>query len=653
MNVLALTLRQVTGTRRDGRKHGWARSAALGLLLLLSACSGLGGEPQIVATFIVPTDAPESALPAQHPDLAQGQAIFAENCTRCHGANGAGDGQFALTGQLTVLPPDFTDPERTRTQIAAEWFDVVTHGRIENLMPPWVDSLSEAERWSVTFFAYTRSYQPDQLANGAAIWAERCAACHGDTGAGDGPQAADYDTLTDLTQPGALVEQSDEVLFSRLSGGEDDPIHPFAAALDETQRWDVIAFTRTLALENADVLGQPLAQPITTPEANSEATVAPNLTPDATESVVEVRGVVRGQVSNGTGDGTLPAGLTVTLRVFDSQLNQETFETTVADDGSFIFEDAPIRADNVYIATTTYADRIYNSDMRSGNTTEAELDLPITIFETTQDSSVVSISSFLVQISGAGNGLQVAQLLTFSNNSDRVFSLDETLEGNRHPSVTIPIPAGAQNLNTADETNRYVVSEDGTTLTDTQPLFPGEDHIIHVIYTLPYSGSARFELPMRYSVEGPVRVLMQPESLQLTSSQLSLLGPQAMGNTTFSTYGTDLPLPAGQTIAFDVSGASATAAGTAAAAPNLLPYVLIAAGSISILVAAILFYLGRRMPAAAPAPTAPDQAMKQMLIDEIAALDDLHEQGKIEEKAYSRRREQLKQRLSEHVRKNE
>lgn len=626
--------------RQPERTHRWGLALVMGALLLLSACGGLGGEPRIVATFPAPTAVPESSLPAQHPDLAQGQAIFTENCTRCHGENGQGDGEFVLTGQLRVPPPDFTDQERTRAQVASAWFDVVTHGRIENLMPPWRDSLSEAERWSVTLYAYTLNYQQAQIAEGASVWAEHCAACHGDTGAGDGPQA-DADTPPmDLTQPGALVEQSDERLFDLLSGGE-DAVHAFADTLDASQRWAVIAYARTLAVENSNIIGQEVLRPVATPEVASETTAAPEA------ETVATQGVIRGQINNGTENGTISETLTVTLRVFDAQLSQQTFETPVSEDGSFVFPDVPLRPDNAYIATTLYQDRLFTSDMRSGDPATTVLELPITVFETTNDPAVVSISSVLVQISGAANGLQVAQLLTFSNRSDRVFSLDETIAGDRHPSVSISIPSGAQNINTADETNRFVMSDDGTALTDTQPLFPGDDHIVHVIYTLPYSGEAQFELPIHYDLEGSVSVMMQPDSLQLASDQLPLVGTQTMGNATFTTYGADLVLPAGEMLTFDVTGAS-TAPAPVLTTPNMLPYALIAAGGLSILIAAVLFYRGRQLPS-----TTVHRSTQQALIDKIAALDDLHEKGIIGVDDYARERERLKQALAKDFDKHE
>ena len=113
------------------------------LALVLAACGGLGGEPRIVATQLPPTAAPQDlGYPVEPPDLALGAALFAENCTACHGPRGQGNGELVASGQVPP-PPDFTDPETAGALTPAEWFDVITHGRIEKRMPPWQDALTD------------------------------------------------------------------------------------------------------------------------------------------------------------------------------------------------------------------------------------------------------------------------------------------------------------------------------------------------------------------------------------------------------------------------------------------------------------------------------------------------------------------------------
>jgi hypothetical protein len=113
-----------------------------------------------------------------------------------------------------------------------------------------------------------------------------------------------------------------------------------------------------------------------------------------------------------------------------------------------------------------------------------------------------------------------------------------------------------------------------------------------------------------------------------------------MGGTVFQGYGASLSLAAGDALSLTVTGAPASQ-NAAVPTPNLLAYALIAIGSLSLLVAAALYYLGRRTPVAAS-----NQQLTEVLIEQIAELDELHAQGKIETGAYEERRARLKTRLA-------
>jgi mono/diheme cytochrome c family protein len=595
--------------------------------LFLTACSGLAGEPPIVAT--IPPRTERIELPSEKPDLLQGAQIFAENCTRCHGETGEGDGQIVLSGQIAEPPPDFTNPATAQEQTLNEWFGVITNGRLDKLMPPWGDSLNEQERWAVAFYTYTMGYQLNQIASGQVVWEANCVECHGTTGAGDGSRASELDiSLPDFTQPTTLVGRTDRSLFDITTEGKGEVMPAFVDKLDESQRWQVISYVRTLSLVNAQVIGQIVPSPVATPEVEIAAAHA-------------VPGIISGRVNNGTEGGAIISELSVTLHIVDSQFNQETQSTTVGSDGTFTFTDIPIQSEFAYLVTTSYQDHTFGSTMVRGDTSKSVLELPITVYDMTDDSSVITVSDIAIQMSSVADILQITQIMNFRNTSDRFYSQNNPVDDARFGSVTIPLPPGAQVQGTANELQRYIRSEDGSALIDTRPVYPGEDHIVHLTYTLPFDGSADIEMPLNYSFDGSIQILLESDRLSITSPQLTSLSPQTMGETTFQSYGANLSLPAGSVLGYSVSqSASSTTEGVFS--NNLLAYAFIGIGSLAILGAAVLYFYERRFSQSKTT----DQQVIDVIIEQIAELDDLHQKKQINPNAYQEQRKRLKNRLA-------
>ena len=88
-----------------------------------------------------PYDPDNLQPPTELPIAAFGAAIYPENCAPCHGPTGLGDGPTAA--ELEVPPAAFADPALTWERAPAELFHVTKFGRIQNLMPPWQNQLSD------------------------------------------------------------------------------------------------------------------------------------------------------------------------------------------------------------------------------------------------------------------------------------------------------------------------------------------------------------------------------------------------------------------------------------------------------------------------------------------------------------------------------
>ena len=84
------------------------------------------------------------------------------------------------------------------------------------------------------------------IAAGKTDYQKQCQSCHGASGKGDGPRAADLKTSpSDLSDSG-LWSQSDGELYWKISEGR-RPMPTFSKLLTDEQRWNVINYVRTLA----------------------------------------------------------------------------------------------------------------------------------------------------------------------------------------------------------------------------------------------------------------------------------------------------------------------------------------------------------------------------------------------------------------------
>jgi high-affinity iron transporter len=90
-----------------------------------------------------------SVVPRQVPDLARGQAIYAQRCVACHGIEGRGDGPLA--NSLDPHPTDFTDLKRYRERTLYGLFNTISQGVPGTAMNSFA-ALPESDRWALAFY---------------------------------------------------------------------------------------------------------------------------------------------------------------------------------------------------------------------------------------------------------------------------------------------------------------------------------------------------------------------------------------------------------------------------------------------------------------------------------------------------------------------
>ncbi|HJS17855.1 MAG TPA: c-type cytochrome [Anaerolineales bacterium] len=95
---------------------------------------------------------------------------------------------------------------------------------------------------------------PPNVESGRAIYAEKCAACHGETGLGDGEQGIQLGvTVPAFGLPEVAQSASPAGWFTTVTRGRMDRFMPPFASLNDQERWDVVAYALTLHMTEEQI----------------------------------------------------------------------------------------------------------------------------------------------------------------------------------------------------------------------------------------------------------------------------------------------------------------------------------------------------------------------------------------------------------------
>ena len=87
---------------------------------------------------------------------------------------------------------------------------------------------------------------PDAVASGKGLYEKHCKMCHGDAGKGDGAATQFIKPAPpDVTTAEARDRLTDGEIFYKITTGK-RPMPSMERKLDETERWQVVHFLRTL-----------------------------------------------------------------------------------------------------------------------------------------------------------------------------------------------------------------------------------------------------------------------------------------------------------------------------------------------------------------------------------------------------------------------
>ena len=129
-------------------------------------------------------------------------------------------------------------------------------------------TLTDLQRWDVIAHIWKSNSKSESLANGKKLYAQNCAACHGENGAGNGVFADDITRVVkqsqqsisgsnemmqkpaDFTNPSRMLGASPALLQGKiLRGGMGTGMPMWGSIFTEEQIWDLIAYVYSFQFE--------------------------------------------------------------------------------------------------------------------------------------------------------------------------------------------------------------------------------------------------------------------------------------------------------------------------------------------------------------------------------------------------------------------
>ncbi len=585
--------------------------------------------------------------PVVAPDPEKGKTIYAEKCAPCHGDKGMGDGPKAA--QLSVPVAAIGDPKNARQATPASWFTIVTNGNIERFMPPFANGLTDRERWDVVAYVFTLSQTADTLSTGKDAYTANCADCHGQTGLGDGPKAADSNPRS-FHNLEFMASQTDQALFDAITNGVQNKMQAYNQ-LSEDQRWALVAYVRSLTYAAP---GATNAASGGTPEPAAQSTaVSGVITPTA---AISTTGYVTVTVNMPVGK-QLPDNVEVALYAFDNMTLAYSTTQSTRSGKVFTFNNVEMPSSRAFIASAKVDGVTYGSDVAVPNAKGA-IGLVVPIYETTTDTSSLVIDRLHMFFDFTQpNLVQVVEVYVFTNPSDKTVTSAE--KGG--PVTKFAVPEGATNLQFQDGSlgQKYVEIPGG--FADTSPVRAGDtSYQVMFAFDLPYSsGSAKFSQLLNYNVNSSI-VLLPDNGVKLKSDTLKEGAPQAIQGANYKVFTGDV-IKSGASVAIELSGKPGSAS---SGSSNPFSFLGSSDSQTSLLIGLaalglVLIFAGvwlwrRERSTSAELDEEEDEEEEEpeddlddadSLMDAIIALDDQYKDGQISEEAYKTRRAEMKERL--------
>ena len=335
-------------------------------------------------------------------------------------------------------------------------------------------------------------------------------------------------------------------------------------------------------------------------------------------------------MTNGSG-GELLEGLEVQLEVYESFDMIFSDIVPVDPDGTYQFDDVLLDPELIYITLVELDEVFFPSAFHMGEQTVGEtIDLPITIYDVTTDTSSLTVSRLhaFFQFTEQGT-VQIIHQVSISNRGNKMVASERDIE----PVLNFTLPEGASNLIFQAGTigNPFIETVDG--FADPTPIMPGESsYEILFAYELPFERTLDWQIPMEMPTDVAV-IFVEGDAIKVESEVLQPSGVETLDQGVFQVMIAN-NLIAGDTVDIQLSTPIFDGSGASGLAQNR--WFTIILGLVGLGLAGFGAW---RFFTPAPEEVLDDEDDRDSLIDAIVALDEKFEADGIWKKRLIRKNE--------------
>ena len=371
---------------------------------------------------------------------------------------------------------------------------------------------------------------------------------------------------------------------------------------------------------------------------------------------------VVGRVINGTTGEFAPRDVEVTLHVIETNGTLDASTASTAGDGTFVFTGVPVVNDSVYAVAVRHQEVLYSTRLDTAGLGDP---VELTIYDGNDDLGPLQIDAQVLLISAADGDsrtLSAFEVVSVVNQGDHTFLPDlERPAGMKF--LRFGLPTGASKPEVASDLAGGNIIDVGTGFALTAPVPPGA-HRVTYSYRIGYEGS-KLDLTHSFPMgAGAFRLLLAEGLADLQDpGLLTRVEPVQVEGRSYQAWVGEELTP-GSRIQVEVAGLPQPSAferlGEALVdGPYLKIGIPSAVGFVFslILMYVVLFRRSAQVSTVTVLPSSGVPALltgagtemvdeRWSLVNQIAELDDLFQQGAIEQADFQQQRQELK----EHIR---